>query len=57
MDAEHATTVQVHDGGWQHMLGVPPDLDEDRDWARLSIDQFLKGYADGDAAYDDLPAN
>lgn len=28
----------------------------DHEWARLTIDQFLAGYADGDAMYDHLPA-
>jgi hypothetical protein len=29
--------------------------DEDAAWARLTAEQFLKGYDDGDAIYDDLP--
>ena len=28
--------------------------DEDRDWARLTAEQFLQGYAESDALYDDL---
>ncbi len=32
-----------------------PDDDEDRDWARLTAEQFLKGYDDADAIYDQLP--
>jgi hypothetical protein len=28
---------------------------EDEAWSRLAADEFLKGYADGDAIYDDLP--
>ncbi len=54
MDEESATTAQ--DDGSQHMLGPAPDTDADREWARLATDQCLKGYADGDAAYDDHPA-
>ncbi len=29
---------------------------DDQAWTRLTADQFLKGYAPGDAIYDDLPA-
>jgi hypothetical protein len=32
-----------------------PEPDEEADWARLTAEQFFKGYADSDAAYDDLP--
>ncbi len=31
------------------------DSGEDEAWLRLSADQFLKGYADSDAIYDELP--
>ena len=29
---------------------------EDEDWDRLAAEEFLKGYAEGDAIYDELPA-
>ena len=32
------------------------DGGDDQDWAHLTAEKFLKGYADGDAIYDDLPA-
>ena len=32
-----------------------PEPDEDREWAALTADQFLKGYAESDAIYDDVP--
>lgn len=32
-----------------------PDSAEDEDWATLTAEAFLSGYADGDAIYDDLP--
>ena len=35
---------------------IVPDSDEDRGWERLTAEQFLQGYADSDAIYDDLPA-
>lgn len=31
-----------------------PDSNEDADWQRLTSEQFLKGYADSDAIYDQL---
>jgi hypothetical protein len=33
-----------------------PESTEDHEWARLTAEQFLQGYADGDAIYDELPA-
>ena len=29
-----------------------PDDSEEQDWSRLTREQFLKGYSDGDAIYD-----
>ena len=29
---------------------------EDEDWDRFAGEEFLKGYAEGDAIYDELPA-
>jgi hypothetical protein len=31
-----------------------PDAAEDRDWAALTTEQFLRGYSDCDAIYDEL---
>jgi hypothetical protein len=28
--------------------------DEDADWQRLTLEQFLQGYCEGDAIYDDV---
>ena len=36
------------------VLVLLPDSSEDADWARLTAEQFLKGYADSDAIYDQL---
>jgi hypothetical protein len=33
-----------------------PVSGEDQTWAQLTTDQFLKGYTDGDAVYDQLSA-
>jgi hypothetical protein len=33
-----------------------PESEEDEQWARSTADQFLKGYAEGDSIYDELPA-
>ena len=34
----------------------PTGSDEDAEWAHHAAEQFLAGYDDGDAIYDDLPA-
>ena len=31
-----------------------PDPTEDPDWSQLTAEQFMKGYADSDAIYDEL---
>jgi hypothetical protein len=36
------------------VLLLVPELGEDAEWARLTIEQFLKGYDDSDAIYDEL---
>ena len=33
-----------------------PESADDRDWADLTAEQFLKGYTDSDAIYDELSA-
>lgn len=33
-----------------------PESSQDQDWARLTAEQFLKGYTESDAIYDDLSA-
>ena len=33
---------------------ILPGNAEDRDWAKLTTEQFLQGYAETDALYDDL---
>ncbi len=35
---------------------VVPDTDDDRSWAELTAEQFLRGYSEGDAIYDQLSA-
>jgi hypothetical protein len=34
------------------MIALVPDKDENGEWAALTTDQFLKGYAESDAIYD-----
>lgn len=41
----HAKKVRV-------ILLFPSDDTEDADWSRLTAEQFLNGYAPGDAIYD-----
>jgi hypothetical protein len=38
-----------------HVLLMCGELNEDAEWRRLAAQQFLNGYAPGDAIYDDLP--
>jgi len=30
-----------------------PDDEDDQEWAEFTLEQFLQGYADSDAIYDD----
>jgi hypothetical protein len=34
------------------LLGEPPGMYQDRAWSRLTAEQFLAGYSDADAIYD-----
>jgi len=34
--------------------GLIPEPGEDQEWTRLTTEQFLKGYTNGDAIYDEL---
>jgi hypothetical protein len=36
------------------VIMLVPEEDEMREWAKLTTDQFLKGYAESDAIYDEL---
>lgn len=38
-----------------HVVLMTGDPNEEADWQRLITDQFFKGYAPGDAIYDELP--
>ena len=46
--------AQVRPGEKVRVVLVVPEAAEDREWAELTADQFLKGYAEGDAVYDQL---
>lgn len=37
-----------------HVVLFVPDAAEDQSWAGLTAEQFLNGYSDGDAIYDQL---
>ncbi len=62
MNPDHTLTVppevaaQLEGAQSIRVILLVPDSEEDGDWMRLSAEQFLKGYADSDAIYDDLPA-
>lgn len=38
-----------------HVILLIPDSAEDKDWAQLTAEAFLQGYADSDAIYDEWP--
>ncbi len=38
-----------------HVIVLIPDATEDQEWSQLTAEQFLKGYVEGDAVYDELP--
>jgi hypothetical protein len=38
------------------VLLLVAEAEEEGEWARLTAEQFFKGYDDGDAIYDSLPA-
>ncbi|MGH7172170.1 MAG: hypothetical protein ACRELG_17990 [Gemmataceae bacterium] len=46
--------AEIPSGQTVRILVLVPDSSEDADWARLTAEQFLKGYADSDAIYDQL---
>lgn len=37
------------------VLLLVDDADEERDWVRMATEEFLKGYDESDAIYDELP--
>lgn len=49
-----AFSSQIEAGQPVHVVLLVPESGEDQDWSRLTAEQFLKGYADSDAIYDDL---
>lgn len=46
--------AELPTGQTVRVLVLLPDSSEDADWNRLATEQFLKGYADSDAIYDQL---
>lgn len=49
-----SVAAELPTGQTVRVLVLLPDSSEDADWERLTAEQFLKGYADGDAIYDQL---
>ncbi|HEY7157720.1 MAG TPA: hypothetical protein VH575_27435 [Gemmataceae bacterium] len=49
-----SVTAELPAGQSVRVLVLVPDSSEDADWERLTAEQFLKGYADSDAIYDEL---
>jgi hypothetical protein len=62
LNPDHTLTVppgvaeQIHGEEAVRVVLFVPDAAEDQSWAGLTAEQFLSGYSDGDAIYDQLPA-
>ena len=62
LNADHTLTVppsiaqQIQGEEPVRVVLLVPDAVEDLSWAALTTEQFLRGYSDGDAIYDQLPA-
>ncbi len=41
-------------GQFRVLVLLTDDENEDEDWRRFGMEQFLKGYAESDSIYDDL---
>jgi hypothetical protein len=48
--------AQVPSGEVLRVLILFAKSDEDADWQRLTAEQFLKGYPESDAIYDERPS-
>jgi hypothetical protein len=46
--------TQIPSGEAVRVILLLPDDDEDRTWGKLAAGQFVQGYADSDAIYDEL---
>ncbi len=49
-----SVAAELPTGQTVRVLVLLPDSSDDADWERLTAEQFLKGYADSDAIYDQL---
>jgi hypothetical protein len=47
--------AQLQQGQAIRVIVLMPDTTDDMDWSRLTMDQFLSGYSESDAIYDNLP--
>jgi hypothetical protein len=48
--------AQLQRGQPVRVILVIPDTGEEQEWAHLTADEFLKGYAEGDSVYGQLSA-
>ncbi len=61
IDANNAIEVpaeiaaQIQQGEALRVIVLIPETTMEQDWSRLTRDQFLAGYSEGDSIYDDLP--
>ena len=62
LNPDHTLTVppsvaqEIHGEEAVRVVLLVPDAVEDQSWAALTTEQFLRGYSDGDAIYDQLSA-
>jgi hypothetical protein len=61
LNADHTLTVppgierEIPGDEAVRVVLLVPEAAEDQSWAALTVDQFLAGYSDGNAIYDQLP--
>jgi hypothetical protein len=55
IDVPPEVAAQVRQGQAIRVLMLVLDDTDDADWNRLTMDQFLSGYSEGDSIYDKLP--
>jgi len=46
--------AQIQTGQPVRVILVLPESTEEKDWRRLTTEQFLRSYADGDSIYDNV---
>jgi hypothetical protein len=50
-----SVAAQIPPGRPVRVLLLVAEITEEQDWSQLTMTEFLKGYAESDAIYDQLP--